>query len=84
MDAEGNVLGIVGADVELSAISYFLAGEPAAANGGAAVVVHQSGDVLAHPLQDTLQIVEGGRARLARLDVLDAVTPLAARELKAK
>lgn len=83
-DAEGKVLGIVGADVELSAISSFLAGEPVAANGGAAVLVHQSGDVLAYPLQDKLQIVEDGRARLARLDELDAVTSRAARALKAK
>jgi diguanylate cyclase (GGDEF)-like protein len=83
-DAEGKLLGIVGADVELSAISYFLAVEPVAANGGAAVLVHQSGDVLAYPLQDKLQIVENGETRLAHLDELDAVTSLAARALKAR
>jgi len=84
IDEAGKLVGIAGIDVELGAISDFLATEPVTAHGGAAVLVHRNGDVLAYPSRGKLQIPEGDRFRLARLDELDPVTSQAAKKLRTR
>ena len=83
-DRSANVVGIVGADVALGAISDFLATQRVTADGGGAVLMHQNGDVLAYPSRRKLQIPDGDGVRLARLDELDPLFAHAARTLKSK
>lgn len=82
MDSGDELVGIVGADVELGVISDFLAAEKVTAEGGGAVLVHKNGDVLAYPLRRKLQVREGEHFRLAHLDELDPIISLAAKTLR--
>lgn len=84
LDRSGKIVGIVGADVALGAISDFLAAQRVTVDGGAAVLMHQNGDVLAYPLRRKLQITEGDGLRLARLVELDSLASQAVRRLKSQ
>jgi len=73
-DAAGRLRGVVGADVELSALSHFL-NTQRVGSFGAAFIVHSNGDVLAHSGADSLaQQVENGKPRLRRLGEFDGAT----------
>ena len=83
-DADARVLGVVGADIELSALTDFLRRQRIGATG-AAFIVHSNGDVLAHPDPTGLaQRDESGTVRLKRLADLDRVTALAGARLEAR
>jgi diguanylate cyclase (GGDEF)-like protein len=84
LDRSGKIVGIVGADVALGAISDFLAAQRVTMDGGAAVLMHQNGDVLAHSLRRKLQITEGDSFRLARLVELDSLASQAVLRLKSE
>ena len=80
-DAEGRLRGVVGADVELSVLSKFLATQRVG-RSGAAFIVNRNGDVLAHP--DTARLaqrVEGETLRLRQLGELDEITARAGSRL---
>lgn len=81
---DAKVLGVVGADIELSALTDFLRQQRIGATG-AAFVMHSNGDVLAHPDAASLaQLDESGALRLKKLADLDAVTALAGARLNAR
>ncbi|MDJ0741650.1 MAG: diguanylate cyclase [Gammaproteobacteria bacterium] len=67
-------IGVVGADIELSAISEFLKTQRIGTSG-AAFIVDRNGDVLAHPLDARLSAQEGDATlRLKKLSELDPIT----------
>ena len=73
---DGQTLGVVGADIELSAISEFLKSQRVGSSG-AAFIIYSNGDVLAHPHNGDLALRDGeGGLRLKTLSELD---PVAAR-----
>ena len=81
--ADARILGVVGADIELSALTDFLRRQRIGATG-AAFIVHSNGDVLAHPDATGLaQRDESGTVRLKRLADFDRVTALAGARLDA-
>ena len=81
LTASGDFLGVVGADVELSSLSSFLADQPVT-RFGAAVIAHQNGEVLAYPFPEKLfKTTADGQLRLAKLDELDIITAKAAASL---
>lgn len=79
--ADGTLLGVVGADVELRALSAFLAGQnitPA----GAAFLMHRNGEVIAYPdAAKLLQPTADGESRLSRLSEVDGLTKKLADQL---
>ena len=77
-------IGTVGADVELGALSDFLAAEQVTSLGGAVVLLHRNSDVLAYSFPGRLPKPQGLRFRLAHLDELDSVSAAAAQALRAK
>ncbi len=73
-DADGKRLGVVGADIELNALSLFLAGQRIGATG-AAFIMHHNGDVLAYPMPEQLsKPTLNDQLRLARINDLDRIT----------
>lgn len=81
---DSKILGVVGADIELSALTDFLRQQRIGATG-AAFVIHNNGDVLAHPDATGLaQLDESGAVRLKKLADLDVVTALAGARLYAR
>ena len=79
---DGQLAGIVGVDIELGALSRFLASQEIS-ESGAAMIIHRNGNVIAYPREGKLSRNEAaGRLRLARLDELDPVTSDAAAALK--
>jgi diguanylate cyclase (GGDEF)-like protein len=83
-DADGKVLGVVGADVELSAISDFLKTQRVGSSG-AAFVIYGNGDVLAHPGSSNLVETDAdGQLRLLKLADVDPVAAYAGERLHVK
>lgn len=81
-DAGGQLIGVVGADIALLALSEFLTTQPIG-KSGAAFIVYSNGDVLAHPGTDSLaQKVDDSTIRLKRLGELDAITARAGSRLE--
>jgi diguanylate cyclase (GGDEF)-like protein len=75
------VQGVVGADIELSALSEFLTTQKVG-ESGAAFIVHSNGGVLAHP--NAANLVHAGEhntLRLKQLDELDAISAYAGKRL---
>ena len=67
-------VGVVGADIELSALSEFLKTQRVGVSG-AAFIVDRNGKVIAHPLETRLSSFEKGEElRLKQLGEFDAVT----------
>ncbi len=83
VDEQGKLVGIVGADVELTALSDFLARQQVTSIG-AAVIVNQHRDVLAYTYPDKILKPDGEKYRLARLNELDPLTERAAASLDQK
>jgi diguanylate cyclase (GGDEF)-like protein len=80
-DDNDKVQGVVGADIELSALSEFLTTQKVGETG-AAFIVHSNGGVLAHPgAAGLVQSGEHNQLRLKQLDELDAVSAHAGRRL---
>jgi diguanylate cyclase (GGDEF)-like protein len=80
-DGDGTLLGVVGADIELHALSMFLAGQKIGQTG-AAFVVHNNGSVIAYPRPERLTRGSPNEPpRLARLTELDELTAKAAARL---
>ena len=80
-DNDGTLLGVVGADIELHALSMFLAGQKIGQTG-AAFVVHDNGSVIAYPRPERLTRGSPDEPlRLARLTELDELTAKAAARL---
>ena len=83
-DAKGKLLGVVGADVELHALSLFLAKQRIGTTG-AAFIMHRNGDVLAYPMPERLsQSTYNNDLRLARINDLDKTTAALGVRLGAK
>ncbi len=80
-DEGGNLIGVMGADIELMALSRFLKQQRVGASG-AAFIVYSNGDVLAHPNAAILARQDDpNERRMKRLDDLDEVTANAGRRL---
>ncbi len=81
-DADGNLRGVVGADIEISALSHFLAGQGIGEHGSAFIVT-RDGRVVAHPRDELIKPnISGERLRLARYEELaDAIDGKAMRSL---
>ena len=80
-DDAGEVQGVVGADIELSALSEFLTTQKVG-ESGAAFIVHSNGGVLAHPnAANLVHTGEHNKLRLKQLDELDAVSAYAGKRL---
>ena len=74
MGPDGQSIGIVGADVELSALSQFLSSQQVT-EFGAAVIAHRNGDVIAYPFPERLHKTSAdGQLRLSKLSELDTIT----------
>ena len=79
--SQGVTLGVVGADIELSAISEFLKTQRIGTSG-AAFVIDRDGNVLAHPRDGELaQYDKGEQLRLKTLGDLDPITAGAGAQL---
>lgn len=80
-DASGELLGVVGADIEIDAVSEFLQTQRVG-KSGAAFIIYSNGDVLAHPDSDQLaQREETGQLRLKTVSEFDPVTAQAGARL---
>lgn len=55
IEEDGEIVGVVGADIELGALSVLL-GDLEVANGGGTVLFDQSSTVIAHPNSDLLRV----------------------------
>lgn len=67
----GAVQGVIGVDIEISAISDFLAHLEIADNG-AAVILNRNGDVIAHPRLELIKAENNdGTFRFARIDEIE-------------
>lgn len=74
-------IGVVGADIELSALSDFLKTQRIGLSG-AAFIIDRDGNVIAHPSDNRLTpFKEGDALRLKQLDQMDAVTAQASAHL---
>ncbi|MCB1788081.1 MAG: diguanylate cyclase [Chromatiaceae bacterium] len=79
--ADGQLLGVMGADIELSALSEFLTTQRVG-RSGAAFIVHSNGGVLAHPSATPLvQNDTASKLRLKHLSELDPATASAGGQL---
>jgi len=69
---EGELKGVVGIDIEISALSLFLAGLKIGEHGGA-FIVSSTGDVIAHPEPAKIKTANetGDALRFTRIDELD-------------
>lgn len=74
LEADG-IRGAVGVDIEISAISGFLANLHIG-DSGKALIIHQNGDVIAHPSQELLKAV-GDDGQLELVNIRDFADPLA-------
>ncbi len=71
LDAGGRLRGVVGVDIEISAISDFLARLNIGQNGKA-LIIHRNGDVIAHPDADLIKTVDDdGTLRFANIREFD-------------
>ena len=67
----GDLQGVVGVDIEISALSEFLA-ELKIGENGAALIVNHNGDVIAHPKQNLLKTVNtDGTFRFAGIEEIE-------------
>ena len=83
-DPDGRPIGVVGADVELSAISDFLKTQRVGSSG-AAFVIYGNGDVLAHPRSSKLAETDAsGQLRLLKLPDVDPIAAYAGERLRNK
>ncbi|MCB1801837.1 MAG: diguanylate cyclase [Gammaproteobacteria bacterium] len=81
-NAQGEVIGVVGADITLSALSEFLKTQRIGTSG-AAFIIDRSANMLAHPNETTLSGLDGdNRLRLKTIAEFDAVTREAGRQLR--
>lgn len=81
-DQEGNLLGVIGADIELSALSKFLTDQHIG-KSGAAFIVYSNGDVLAHPNASEFALRDDqDKLRLKKLHELDPITARAGARLE--
>ncbi|WP_078120399.1 diguanylate cyclase [Thiosocius teredinicola] len=79
---DGELTGVMGADIELSALSDFLTAQRIG-KSGAAFIVYSNGSVLAHPnAADLAQRDNGSNLRLKRLHEMDEITARAGSRLK--
>lgn len=62
-----DLLGVVGVDIEIDAISDFLASLKVG-TGGTALILNQHGDVIAHPDPSLIWTKEDGKLRFVRID----------------
>lgn len=77
----GRLLGVVGADIELSALSHFLRTQQIG-DSGAAFIVYNNGDVIAHPDQtEPAPVAPGQSLHLKKAADFDPATRLAAERL---
>jgi len=78
----GDLQGVVGVDIEISALSEFLS-ELKVGENGTALIVNQNGDVIAHPRQDLLKTVNtDGSFRFAGIqEIGDYIAQAAFRDL---
>lgn len=71
VEASGQVQGVVGVDIEISAISDFLSTLKIGENG-AALIVNKNGDVIAHPEPELLKAENpDGTFRLSGIDEIE-------------
>ena len=75
MDGPDRVRGIVGVDIEISDISDFLARLRIGATGRA-LIIHENGDVIAHPNKDLLK-AENADGTLRFVDIRSFEDPIA-------
>lgn len=75
-DPDGHLIGVMGADIELTALSSFLRTQRVGSTG-AAFIVYSNGDVIAHP--DALDLAKRGEDNDARLKKLADLDPITAR-----
>lgn len=82
-DEDGRLLGVIGADIELTALSKFLTTQRVGTSG-AAFIVYSNGDVLAHPYAEELaqRDDDQSKLRLKQLAELDTITARAGARLK--
>jgi len=81
-DEDGHLIGAMGADIELTALSNFLRTQRVGSTG-AAFVVYSNGDVLAHPDAVDLTKRSGNDdSRLKKLADLDPITARAGTRLR--
>lgn len=67
----GELQGVVGVDIEISALSEFLS-ELKIGENGTAMIVNQNGDVIAHPQQSLLKTADtDGTFRFSGIDEID-------------
>ncbi len=66
-DADGNLVAVVGTDVELDSLSQFLA-TLAIGDTGLALIVNDKGQVIANPRKASMTEDSGGELRLLRVD----------------
>lgn len=77
-DADGAVSGVVGGDIELSAISHFLSGLEIGERG-VALVLNDNGDVIAHPDTDLIKVKgEDGSVSFANITEMNDMVARAA------
>ncbi|MEL6522084.1 MAG: cache domain-containing protein [Pseudomonadota bacterium] len=71
VNADGSLDGVIGVDIEISAISEFLARLKIGENGKA-LILNRNGDVIAHPNQDLLKIEDNdGSLRFPGIDEIE-------------
>ncbi len=76
--ADGNIVGVVGVDIEISDISMFLS-ELAVGTEGVALILNENGDVIAHPQFDSVTAQNsGGPVSLVSVSEIDDPTTRAA------
>ncbi|MHC9237054.1 sensor histidine kinase [Pseudooceanicola sp. 502str34] len=75
MDGTDTVRGIVGVDIEISAISDFLA-RLRIGSTGRALIIHQNGDVIAHPNKELLKTKDAD-GTLRFVDITQFEDPIA-------
>lgn len=81
-DSNGKVVGVVGADIALSALSEFLKTQRVGTSG-AAFIIDQSANVLAHPLEEPLSGLDrDNRLRLRTIAEFGPITREAGRQLR--
>lgn len=78
ISSDGAVRGVVGVDIEISAISDFL-GRLEIGENGTALIIHQNGDVIAHPHSELLKALrDDGTYRFVSIsEIADPVAQIA-------
>ncbi len=70
-DADRNLQGVIGVDIEINAISSFLAGLEVG-DSGVALILNRNGDVIAHPDQELIKRVnDDGTMRFSSIDEIN-------------